>query len=154
MKKIKIIIMLLISLVLLATQCENENCHNVIPFANNSDRTLYVYSKRTPPFDTILEVNPPLTSPNSFYKVLPNSMSTTCTYMDKKNCYDNFSKVIIFILDEQVVTTIAPYIIERDYMILRRYDFTPDDLQILNWEGPYPPSEAMKNMKMYPPYEE
>jgi len=38
------------------------------------------------------------------------------------------------------------------YMILKRYDFSLDDLNSLNFKVPYPPNETMKDMKMYPPY--
>jgi hypothetical protein len=36
--------------------------------------------------------------------------------------------------------------------ILQRYDITLQDLINLNWEITYPPSPAMKDIKMYPPY--
>jgi len=38
--------------------------------------------------------------------------------------------------------------------ILKRYDLSLTDLQILNFTIPYPPSKTMKGMKMYPAYEE
>lgn len=44
--------------------------------------------------------------------------------------------------------------IRRDYDILVRYDLTYDNLKALNDTIPFPPSEAMKDMKMWPPYEE
>ena len=44
--------------------------------------------------------------------------------------------------------------IRDDYDILVRYDLTYDNLKALNDTIPFPPSEAMKEMKMWPPYEE
>jgi len=44
--------------------------------------------------------------------------------------------------------------IRDDYDILVRYDLTYDNLEALNDTIPFPPSEAMKDMKMWPPYEE
>ena len=44
--------------------------------------------------------------------------------------------------------------IRDDYDILVRYDLTYDDLKALNDTIPFPPSEAMKDMKMWPPYKE
>lgn len=44
--------------------------------------------------------------------------------------------------------------IRDDYDILVRYDLTYDNLKVLNDTIPFPPTEAMKNMKMWPPYEE
>lgn len=42
--------------------------------------------------------------------------------------------------------------IRREYKILQRYDLSIEDLHLLDDNIVYPPSEAMKNMKMYPPY--
>jgi hypothetical protein len=43
--------------------------------------------------------------------------------------------------------------VRNGYKILKRYDLSLQNLQLLNYTIPYPPSEKMKNMKMYPPYE-
>ena len=48
--------------------------------------------------------------------------------------------------------------IKERYKVLRRYDLSIEDINILhNKDGvpeiPYPPDERMKNMKMYPPYD-
>jgi hypothetical protein len=47
--------------------------------------------------------------------------------------------------------------IQQGYKILRRYDLSIEDIHLLKNKNdvpeiPYPPTEAMKNMKMYPPY--
>ena len=44
--------------------------------------------------------------------------------------------------------------IRDDYDILVRYDLTYDNLKALNDTIPFPPTEAMNNMKMWPSYEE
>ena len=53
--------------------------------------------------------------------------------------------------------TLAKYpweTIRKDYNILKRYDLSIQDIQLLDYEIVYPPTEAMEKMKMYPPYEE
>jgi hypothetical protein len=50
-------------------------------------------------------------------------------------------------------------VIQNDYKILRRYDLSLEDLIKLKDKYdvpviPYPPTEVMKDMKMYPPYEQ
>lgn len=45
-------------------------------------------------------------------------------------------------------------IIKERYMVLKRYDLSLDDLKKLDYTVPYPPSSAMSNMKMFPPYRE
>jgi hypothetical protein len=47
--------------------------------------------------------------------------------------------------------------IQRDYKVLRRYDLSVEDFNLLykkngDSEILYPPDERMKYMKMYPPY--
>ena len=42
--------------------------------------------------------------------------------------------------------------VREDYNILVRYDLRLQDLYKLDFKVVYPPSEAMKDMKMYPPY--
>ncbi|GHT80090.1 hypothetical protein AGMMS50262_24170 [Bacteroidia bacterium] len=47
--------------------------------------------------------------------------------------------------------------VRQGYMVLRRYDLSIEDINLLyNKYGvpeiPYPPSEVMRDMKMYPPY--
>ena len=41
--------------------------------------------------------------------------------------------------------------IRDNYMILKRYDLSLEDLQKLDFTLYYPPTEAMKDMRMYPP---
>jgi hypothetical protein len=39
-----------------------------------------------------------------------------------------------------------------DSVFIQRYDLTIPDLDNLNWTLSYPPTEAMKDIKMWPPY--
>jgi len=44
--------------------------------------------------------------------------------------------------------------IREEYKVLKRYDLSIEDIQLLNYEIPYPPTEVMRGMRMYPPYEQ
>lgn len=44
--------------------------------------------------------------------------------------------------------------IRDDYMVLVRYDLSQEDIYRLGFKIHYPPTEAMKDIHMYPPYEE
>ena len=53
--------------------------------------------------------------------------------------------------------TLAKYpweTIRKEYNILKRYDLSIEDMQLLDYEIAYPPTEMMKDIKMYPPYGE
>lgn len=44
--------------------------------------------------------------------------------------------------------------ISNEYLIMQRYDFSKADLDTLGWIISYPPTPEMKDIKMWPPYEE
>jgi hypothetical protein len=65
--------------------------------------------------------------------------------------------VSIYIFNQDTLNRYSWEEIQRDYKILQRYDLSLEDIRKLkNQYGvpeiPYPPTEIMKNMKMYPPY--
>jgi hypothetical protein len=64
----------------------------------------------------------------------------------------------IYIFNKDALDTYPWEVIQRDYKILQRYDLSIEDIHKLKNkydvpEIPYPPTEVMKNMKMYPPYQ-
>jgi len=61
---------------------------------------------------------------------------------------------MIFIFDGTVIGNTDWEIVEKDYLVLQRYDLSLQNLRELNWKVYYPPTEAMKDMKMWPPYKE
>jgi hypothetical protein len=60
----------------------------------------------------------------------------------------------IYIFSKDTLDSYSWEDIQQNYKILRRYDLSLSDLQKLNYTIPYPPTETMKNMKMYPPHGE
>jgi len=44
--------------------------------------------------------------------------------------------------------------VRDEYLVLRRYDLSEDDLRTLDFTVPFPPSAQMSEMKMYPEFEE
>lgn len=71
----------------------------------------------------------------------------------------SFSKdtVSIFIFSKDTLDKYPWENIQQDYKILQRYDFSAEDIKSLYNKDdipviPYPPTEAMRCMKMYPPY--
>lgn len=62
--------------------------------------------------------------------------------------------VSFFIFDVNVVDTCSWDDIVQNYWVLQRYDFTKDDLDRIRCQISYPPSPEMKDIRMWPPYEE
>ena len=73
---------------------------------------------------------------------------------------DGYEYVSVFIFEwcpivlDNNTLYIKNYTVYDDYHLLCRYDFTLEDLESLNWNVYYPPTEEMKNIHMWPPYSE
>ena len=155
-----VIKLLLLSIICMATKCadkESEDCHTSIRFSNNSEKSLYVnkdtyYLRDLDPFDI---------RNSSFFR--PEQKNIKCCEENKDalfsaSCYEHIldmgKVVFIFIFDAKVVENTPWEVVAKDYLVLKRYDLTLEDLQRLNWKITYPPTEAMKDIKQWPPYSE
>jgi hypothetical protein len=74
-----------------------------------------------------------------------------------RGCIENSFNIIAdtrvcFIFDADVLENESTQTIVDNYLILQRYELSLDDIQQLEWVIPFPPTEKMKYMKMYPPY--
>jgi hypothetical protein len=68
--------------------------------------------------------------------------------------YDTLS---VYIFDKDTLGRYEWNKVQKDYKVLQRYDLSIEDIHALYNEYsipeiPYPPTSAMKHMKMYPPY--
>lgn len=73
-----------------------------------------------------------------------------------KNIYEvkaDRDTISFFIYDVDTLNKYPRETIREQYMILKRYDLSFYDLQKLNYTLYYPPTEAMRDMKMWPPFE-
>lgn len=59
----------------------------------------------------------------------------------------------IFILSADTVAKYKWEVIQKDYNILQRYDVSYKDLDKRHEPLYYPPTDAMKNIRMWPPYD-
>ena len=57
----------------------------------------------------------------------------------------------VFIVDQTVVFLEGWESIKEDYLVLKRYDLSIQDLETLNYQLTYPPDERMQGMKVFPP---
>ena len=60
----------------------------------------------------------------------------------------------VFIISSDIIGKYDWCDVASNYNILCRFDLSGQNILDLNYVIPYPPSPAMKDMKMYPPYEE
>jgi len=68
-------------------------------------------------------------------------------YLFKRN-----DTVSMFIFDADTINLYSWEEIQSGYKILQRYDISAENFKALKYTITYPPTEAMKDVKMYPPY--
>jgi len=140
--------------------CEEE--FKDLYIVNNSDKTLFFMKGKHYP-DTTIENNFNFwdSEGNRIYAVPSNSISPFETkkadvilHNSREQFYYRFDTLMIFLFDSSVIKNIPPETVEKDYLVLQRYDLSLQDLHKLHWKVYYPPTDAMKDMKMWPPYQE
>jgi hypothetical protein len=131
-----------------------EKCeYPLIKFENSSEKPIYItYDVYYP--DT-LSVRLGISLGKDF-KVEPNSYNTTAFNAAPKGWETLFKRIssdtlMIYVFDAVKTDDPNDHTPMKD-RILRRYDLSIEDLQRMDWILYYPPTEAMKDIKMWPPY--
>ncbi len=86
--------------------------------------------------------------PKTYSRFL-NKIKWEVIFSDKKS-----DTISIYIFHTDTFNKYSWKEICEDYLVLKRYDLSLYDLKKLNFKVPYPPSPIMRDMKMYPPYED
>lgn len=141
------LISIILSLFLLSGQCkrDDKNCHKTILFINKSSKAVYIESSGGFP-DTLSFKNEfpnPALNPDLF-RIDPNSENDRGLW--RRDCYElAFNSVIIpsdtlmvFVFDGQILETTPWDSVKANYLVLRRYDLSLEDLRRLNWTIIYP----------------
>jgi len=149
MKPLKITILLSVFLTLAG--CPMMDYDYSFRFSNNSTRDVYIY------LGVIGRDNGGTLYPDTAVA------EVKCGVLFKKEesrfySYSRTKKDIwtdtlsLFIFDADTFDTHNWEEIKNDYKILQRYDLSPQDIKQLDYKITYPPTGAMKDMKMFPPY--
>jgi hypothetical protein len=122
------------------TACPEMNYKDVVKFYNNSSKDVYIYGEFEPRefySDTIL-------MPLHRTMLLKIKENRGYSY----NKIPNVDTVYFFILDADTISY-------EKCKVLQRYNvsISLDELKNLNYTLSYPPTENMKDIKMYPPYQ-
>lgn len=171
-------ILLLTSLLALSCCYEYFTISPAAYLTNNSPHEIVVYwAEKTPaPFCFENKVYPDTTLP-AFYYYYDYEMaqdSASC-YAPTKNIisigasanvgdwdpnpinylFSDISRLSVFILHADTIRKHSWDEIRDSYNIIVRYDLSKDDVKsFAGYAIPFPPTEAMRDMKMWPPYEE
>lgn len=69
------------------------------------------------------------------------------------SCFPN-DTISIFLFDEEIVETVPWETVVKEYLVLQRYDLSIEDFKRLDNDIHYPPTPEMRDIHMWPPYEE
>lgn len=123
---------------LLCSSCgKDEDKHDLIMFTNNSSELVYVEGSWEYP-DTAINVSNPALA-GDYYKVSGNSSGDPLKLQDTyEGRFNQYEKVMVFVFDARVIETTPWETVKANYMVLRRYDLSLDDLNKMNWAITYP----------------
>lgn len=98
--------------------------------------------------DTVLALH------NNTYKTDVNGVYVYSVFSGWDQAYRKrgTDTISVFILHSDTVKKYSWDIIRSEYKVLKRYDLSLRDLRDLNYTIYYPPTRAMRTIKMYPPY--
>ena len=138
-------IILVISIIFLNHGCgeKEDNCHKTITFKNATTDTLYVVSSsQYPDTSTFAGIPNPALNPN-FTKVLPNESNTQVLW--GRDCIELAFKdlipsdtMMIYVFDAKVLEGNTWETVKSNYLVLKRYDLSLQDLESMKWEITYP----------------
>ena len=151
--------------VLTAADCTKDttNRHYHINFKNNSKTTIWVIHNGEEFPDTLIpswERDPRV---DSMSAILPGENSAEAIWSwDFFECeygytvYGNdtvgYDTLSVYVFNDDTLARYGWQTVRENYLVHQRYDLSLDDLKLLNWQLYFPPSEEMRDIKMWPPY--
>jgi hypothetical protein len=139
MKRINIFILIFACLLCTASRCvrESDSCHKTINFVNNSSKEVYIHGGYLfPNIDTLKFASSfpnPYNQPN-LYRVKQGEKNSNG--LTQRDCLDNDikqSRVIIYVFDAEVLANYSWGVIGRDYMVLKTFRPTIEEMERSNW---------------------
>lgn len=169
MRKIMWMVLVMLTCPLMAMQCgdkDSENCHTKILFHNNSDKLIYVDCEYSyPDTQSYSRLIQPYLSNAHIHGTMPGSSNNIALQASfhRPTCWEYEIRFIpsdtlmVFVFDGEMMESASIVDGHKQWderMFLQRYDLSIEDLRRLDFQLHYPPTEAMRNMKMWPHYRE
>ena len=118
----------------------------IVDLYNNSSDTIYVFTSLS------TDTKPVVKDKQCAFPI--QNGNKAIVFESKDDCVNYKDTVQYFLIDKDTLNKYGLKHVIDNYNVLVRYSMTGADFDILDYSIPYPPSPAMKDMKMYPPYEE
>ena len=146
MKKFIFSLVIPLALVLSAGTCKKETAssHFKIPFRNNSSKAVYAAWDGSYP-DTIAFRFGNIVGFPQYYKVESGQTNVSALTTGSAGSFENIlqyqissRKIMIYVFDAAIIENTPIDTIKKNYMVLKRYDLTLEDLRAKNWIIEYP----------------
>ncbi len=144
----KIVKVLVLGVILNFIACVPEGEFIVI---NNSEQEVLKYMDMGEYPDTLLPVEEPYWN----YAISPLESASLSFEGSCRKMYHNSKRdtLSFFFLSPDTIAKYGWEDVRENYRILKRYDLSFSDVESLDFTIYYPPTNAMRYMKMYPPFE-
>jgi hypothetical protein len=147
----------LLLIMFICVSCRIPDFDTRLLFANNYDKAVYVglSDMESDYKDTAyVYINYSIVNYDNRYKFYSDTVKEFLLYIpwEKLFEYGKRDTVSFYIFDATLLETTSWKKVREDYLVLQRYDLSLQNMKDLNWTLYFPPTEAMKDMKMYPPY--
>ena len=156
--------LIIITISVITNSCykDRENRHYTIPFTNNTEKKLIVTRSYHPTWlpslgypDTLLfSWDPSIGCPGFIVEPYEeNNKSALFNTSFYESCFRaDLDTLRIFVFDADTLEALGWETVREKYIVLQRYDLSLEDLQYLDFKLCFPPSEAMRDIHMWPPY--
>jgi len=138
MKRIFFLLIIIIGFICTANQCNKDDCNKKIIFVNNSSKEVYINGSDNIYPDTLNFSSwfpNPYNQPN-LYRVKPGESSNNAAGMRKKDCIEEKveqGRIFVYVFDAEVLANYSWGDIGKNYMVLKTYHPTIDDMEQNNW---------------------
>lgn len=137
----KYIALLFFCFTLLSSTCEKNKDEEIqrLKVKNNSSNTIYTkYSTQYP--DTSLSIITDPTKVPPLYKIPPNSIQETYYKAPSEGIFKTMKSdvLLVFIFDAETLESTPWDTVVANYLILKRYELTLQELNDMNWIVTYP----------------
>jgi hypothetical protein len=134
----KYLVFLFFGIIFVSSTCvrDNENCHRTLILINDSDKAIYFHPSSSYPDTLTLDYNP--SEAGNDFKIEKNSFKKDIYRSCIEGKFLIANKIRYFIYDAQTLETTPWDTVKKNYMILKRYELTLQDLENMNWTITYP----------------
>lgn len=130
----------------------------IVDFQNNAEYEISVYSILIPPYSLHTIIYPDTNLPFAIPRVVDVKAGDYQTIYDSRTNLEDFYKeystdtISLFVFSTELMHTAGWDSIRNFYAVLQRYDISLNDFRSMFYHPTFPPTEEMRNIKMWPPY--